>query len=344
MKFENKTRSLKSLLVVFGVLISCPAILTGADKSILVQNGQKVAFMGDSITANGWGMPGGYVKLIVDALDKEGIKVTPIAAGVSGNTSKDMLARLDRDVLSKKPDWMTLSCGVNDVWHGVNGVDLETYKKNITSIIDQATAAGIKVVVLTSTPIGEDDNDNNKKLVAYNDFLRQLAKERKLPLVDLNADFETLLAPLAPTGLSRNFTVDGVHMNPEGNLIMAKGVLGAFGVSAADFAGFEQAWLDQPGTAFLTAGNLDPRPNNMPVTLAQFRAVEKVAKASNVNFEQMFASLTLQAIGEVMQGHLQDPVVDVDAIRKEISDKVQQKIEGLALPAAPAPASPAKNT
>ena len=47
----------------------------------------------------------------------------------------DLEARLDRDVISKKPDWMTLSCGVNDVWHGKRGVNLEDYKKNIASII-----------------------------------------------------------------------------------------------------------------------------------------------------------------------------------------------------------------
>lgn len=27
-----------------------------------------------------------------------------------------MLARLDASVISKDPDWMLLSCGVNDVW------------------------------------------------------------------------------------------------------------------------------------------------------------------------------------------------------------------------------------
>ena len=86
------------------------------------------------------------------------MKIQIIPAGVSGNTSKDMLARLDKDVLSKKPQWMTLSCGVNDVWHGVNGVPLDQYKQNITSIVDQAQAAGIKVVILTATMIGEEDN------------------------------------------------------------------------------------------------------------------------------------------------------------------------------------------
>ena len=70
-----------------------------------------------------------------------------------------MLARLDKDVISKKPQWMTLSCGVNDVWHfklklgkrTFQGVGLEDYKKNIRAIVDKAQAAGIKVMILTST-------------------------------------------------------------------------------------------------------------------------------------------------------------------------------------------------
>ena len=44
----------------------------------------------------------------------------------------------------------------------------------------------IKVVILTSTPIMEDDKLNGL-LAVYNDFLRQLAKDRNLPLADLNA-------------------------------------------------------------------------------------------------------------------------------------------------------------
>lgn len=73
-----------------------------------------------------------------------------------------MLARLEKDVLSKKPDGMTLSCGVNDVWHGAREVKLEDYKQNITAIVDRAQAAGVKVMIRTSTMIKEDQkNDLN---------------------------------------------------------------------------------------------------------------------------------------------------------------------------------------
>jgi len=92
-----------------------------------VSEGQKIAFLGDSITELGVG-PHGYVTLVMKGLEANGVKAIAIPAGRSGHKSNDMLARLDRDVISKKPEWMTLSCGVNDVWHGVNGVPLDKYK------------------------------------------------------------------------------------------------------------------------------------------------------------------------------------------------------------------------
>ena len=105
------------------------------------------------------------------------------------------VARLGRDVLNKKPDWMTLSCGVNDVWHGKRGVSLDDYKVNITKIVDQCQSAGVKVMILTSTMIGEDQGHaNNKKLATYNDFLKELAREKKCLLADLNADMQAAIA------------------------------------------------------------------------------------------------------------------------------------------------------
>jgi len=223
----------------------------------------KVAFLGDSITAQGWGNPAGYVKLIVAAFEANGIKITPLAAGIGGHKSNDMLARVDRDVLSKKPQWMTLSCGVNDVWHGNKGVPLDdaqaaaqtyekrssiepdkgTYQKNITQIVEKAQATGVQVVILTATVIKEDlGNDENKKLAAYNDFLRKLAKEKHLPLADLNGMIRERIKAANQPG-KNVFTVDGVHMNAEGNKIMATGVLQAFGFNAAQLKKAEAAWV-----------------------------------------------------------------------------------------------------
>lgn len=137
---------------------------------------------------------------------------------------------------------MTLSCGVNDVAHGKNGVPLEDYKKNIAALVDKVQAAGVKPVILTSTMIGEDQgNGNNQKLAAYNEFLRTLARDRKLPLADLNAQMQEAVkrakAANAPKPNRSNYlTSDGVHMAPEGDQMMAEGVLRVLGLDEAQVA------------------------------------------------------------------------------------------------------------
>jgi len=229
-----------------------------ASAEIAVQSGEKIAFLGDSITAGGWGNPVGYVRLVMAGLEANGVKAVAVPAGISGHKSDDMLARLDRDVISKKPQWMTLSCGVNDVWHGVKGVALDeaalaagnytngaargTYKKNIAQIVEKAEAAGIKVVLLTATVIQEKlDNAENAQLAPYNDYLRALAREKKLRLADLNAMFqERIKAENKPN--EKVLTSDGVHMAQEGDKLMAKGVLQALGLDAEQMKKAESAW------------------------------------------------------------------------------------------------------
>jgi len=211
-----------------------------------VKNGQKIAFMGDSIT---WGATGprGYVTLVMKGLETAGVTATAIPAGICGHKSNQMLARLDKDVLSKKPDWMTLSCGVNDVWAGVKGVPLDQYKENITKIVDQCQAAGVKVMIFTSTMIGEDQpNVNNQNLIPYNEFLRTLAKEKKCLLADLNADMQAAIAKAGADAKTKVLTHDGIHMNPAGDEMMATGVLKAFGLSEAQLDKVQKSWAVAP--------------------------------------------------------------------------------------------------
>ncbi|MEY3394950.1 MAG: hypothetical protein RL346_1186 [Verrucomicrobiota bacterium] len=252
---------MKILSMILATLVS---LLTLAHSEIAVKSGETIAFMGDSITEAG-NKKGGYVDLVMRALKSRGIEANHIPAGKSGNKSTDMLARLDEQVIAKQPQWMTLSCGVNDVWHfklilgnrTFEGVPLEDYKKNITAIIDKAQAAGIKVMVLTSTMIGEDvSKELNQMMIPYNDFLRQIAKEKGCLLADLNAGMQAELKKYPDvTGKPGNFgkffyggefqnklTSDGCHMNALGNQMMARGVLRAFGMTDAQLAEAETAW------------------------------------------------------------------------------------------------------
>ena len=235
---SNPTRSFfiklsaQIMIMVFCMIATGNNAEASESGKIAVKKGQKIAFLGDSITAAGK-RPGGYCQLVLSALKDQGVETTPVFAGIGGHKSNQMLARLEKDVLKHKPDWMTLSCGVNDVWHGKRGVDLPSYKKNITAIVDQAQAAGVKVMLLTSTMIREvQSNELNQKLAPYNEFIRALAKEKKCLLADLNADMQAGLKkfpPDAPRG--KQLTSDGVHMNKAGNIMMARGVAKAFGLT-----------------------------------------------------------------------------------------------------------------
>lgn len=243
----------RTLLALLGVMIAWGlwAQSVRADTThITLKSGQKIAFLGDSITYFGGAWPGGYVNLVVRGLAANGIRVTAVKAGVGGDTSVNMLARLKAQVLARKPDWMTLSCGVNDVWHGSRGgVLLPAYEKNITSIVDQVQAAGIKVMIMTSSLIGENpQSPNNQKLVAYNNFLRQLAVKKHCLLADINAAELALLQRDRHLGRWHGnlLTVDGVHPNPLGHVMFAEVILRAFGCDAAELKKARQSWKAEP--------------------------------------------------------------------------------------------------
>jgi lysophospholipase L1-like esterase len=172
------------------------------------------------------------------------------------------------------------------VWHGARGVPLNeematngkydtnvvaargTYQKNITAIIDRATAAGVKPVILTATVIKEDlATPENARLAPYNEFLRQLAKERNLPLADLNAMFqERIKAENKPN--EKVLTSDGVHMNVEGNKLMAIGVLKAFGLDDGQLEKAKAAW-----------SSLEVKAKELAQQQAEARKAKEAAKA-----------------------------------------------------------------
>ena len=241
-----------------GVAFRAMAIGT-APAEIAVKDGDAIAFLGDSITAQGVSKPTGYVNLVMKGLEVAGVKgVKLIPAGAGGNKSNDMLARVDKDCLKKRPRFMTVSCGVNDVWHGLvnssRGVSLEAFRKNMAQIFDMAASAGVEVVVLTPTLIIHEDETTpaNQKLKGYADWLAGEANRRHLRLADLNGDMRQLVKRLheeaAASGKpTRRLTYDGVHMAFPGNCMMAWGVLRAFGVPESMRARIEAAWRTMPG-------------------------------------------------------------------------------------------------
>ncbi|HQH70722.1 MAG TPA: SGNH/GDSL hydrolase family protein [bacterium] len=238
----NKTMHWISLFVATIVYMANPP--DSVSQGFQLKDGDLMVFLGDSITEAG-GQPEGYVSLFKLFCDINGYEVQVINAGISGHKSNDMLARLQKDVLDHKPAWVSVCCGVNDVWHQFlpnhTGVPLEDYQKNMTELVDRCLQAGAKVLLLTATPIFEKlDSPENQKLRAYNEFLRRLASERNLVLCDLNKIMEEWYKQ------KRNdenlLTTDGVHMNPRGNRVMASEIIRALGASPRELNDAKPRW------------------------------------------------------------------------------------------------------
>ena len=223
-------------------------------QSYVLKSGDRIGFLGDSITEFGNDQDSGYINLVMDALNASGIDAVKVPAGISGNRAPDMLARLDRDIIAHNVQYMTLSCGVNDVWHKYypvpNGVELPQYKHGITEIIDRAQKAGIKVIIMTATMITEEiEDEKNQDLIPYNEFLRQIAAEKECCLIDLNAIMQKIVAgnkaKYPNINPSTFVTVDGVHMNPYGNIMIATELLKIFGIDDKSIAACVEKWNDR---------------------------------------------------------------------------------------------------
>jgi lysophospholipase L1-like esterase len=333
--------------VVFLLLLTALgyAQTTATDPAnILVKSGQKVVFMGDSITGMGWGDTGGYIHLVTTGLGALGVKIEPIPAGVGGNTSVHMLARLKTDALDKKPDWLLLSCGVNDVWG--RGVTLDMFKTNITSIVDQARAAGIKVMILTPTPIYELGVSEFSKLSDYVAWENQLAKDRKFPVADENAAYFAYLKAQPSDPDNCLLTVDGVHPNPDGHQILATTILEAFGVTPDQMAKVKEAWLAMPDGANLPSGFGFGGDANFTITLAQEAALEKLAADKKQVQGEFLRGISMESWREELTSLPSLDGIDSYTPERAVTKMTKAKVDKLVPPdtAMPTPAPDIKTT
>lgn len=199
-----------------------------------LKKGERIVFLGDSITQGGVG-PKGYVTLIKNALaekhPKLGIEV--IGAGISGNKVPNLQARVDKDVVAKQPTIVVIYIGINDVWHGekdpAKGTMPEKFTAGLEEVIGKCTAAGARVVLCTPTVIGEKRDGANSldaKLDQYADLSRATAKKLNLQLCDLRQAFVDYLEKNNPDDKDRGvLTSDRVHLNEAGNRLVADTIL-----------------------------------------------------------------------------------------------------------------------
>jgi lysophospholipase L1-like esterase len=194
-----------------------------------LKSGDRLVFLGDSITQGGAG-PKGYISVFKEILAerKPDLKVEVIGAGISGNKVPDLEARLERDVISKKPSVVVIYIGINDVWHSESGkgTSKEDFDAGLRRIIKKIDEAGGRVVLCTASVIGEKTDGSNKldkMLDEYCDVTRKVAAETKSQLLDLRKGFLTHLKEHNKNNdEAKILTTDRVHLNDAGNRFVAE--------------------------------------------------------------------------------------------------------------------------
>jgi lysophospholipase L1-like esterase len=235
-------------------------------------------FAGDSLTEGVYGTS--YVERVAAALSRGeyGLRGEVVNAGRSGETVASLLARIDGLLDQHRPAWLVLAVGCNDVWlpwlstHSLGWrawlglrrlrtgqrptTDLDRFAATYRALIDRAQHAGVRVLVCTTTPVGERLSSGiNSRMARLNGIIQHVAADRQVPVADVwQASVEALaLLPrrsgylsaewlfawldrrrFRTTGADRmaerrrlHLTFDGVHLNSRGADLWATVVLDA---------------------------------------------------------------------------------------------------------------------
>lgn len=207
-----------------------------------LENGQKLLFIGDSITDCGrrdgaQPLGNGYVKLFRDLLIlREPEKsVTLINKGISGNTVANLRERWSDDVFYHKPDWLSIKIGINDLHRTLanspEAVPPQQFEEEYTAILERTKTEMPNCQVLLIMPFyisrEASQNDWRYRVLAmlpdYLNTVEKLSAQYGTRLVRTHDEFQNLLNYYDVN----TFAPEPVHPNMTGHLVIASAVYDA---------------------------------------------------------------------------------------------------------------------
>ncbi len=184
----------------------------------------KIIFFGDSITESGrdvgnpYDLGNGYVRIAAGKLRLlyPETQFEFLNRGVGGERTADLLARVERDVVSERPDVTVLFAGINDVWHRFFGgaeVSEAEFENNYRAIVTAIKKTGSELILVQpyALPVG-DKQRLRPQLVLFHAIIRRIAEEEKVALIPLDEIFTGVTRDIAPA----QFAADGVHPTHRG--------------------------------------------------------------------------------------------------------------------------------
>lgn len=202
--------------------LSCALILgTGVAQADPVV----IAALGDSLT-HGYGLPvdQGFVPQMQAWLTANGVEVTLINAGVSGDTTAGGLSRAAW-TLTPEVDAMIVALGANDY---LRGLDPSVVRDNLRGILEVAAAQDVEVL-LVGLDVGANYGSSYK--AEFDAIYPELSVEFETLhfrsfFVGLEGASESIL------GMTKFFQPDGLHPNADG----VEKIVAAMGPKIAELA------------------------------------------------------------------------------------------------------------
>lgn len=152
--------------------------------------------------------------------------INVIVTGIGGENAEQGAKRFKRDVLSLRPDVVTIDYALND-----RAIGLARSEKAWRRMIAMALAHHVKVILLTPTPdLKAHLDDPNDPLNQHAQQIRQLAAEYHVGLVDSLELFQAKIKSGTPL---KDLMAQANHPNAEGHKIVAAGLLDWFPYPAA---------------------------------------------------------------------------------------------------------------
>lgn len=253
-----KTRISK---LVCGLVAVAALSLTVSAAEFFIKNGDRVVFLGDSITEQrlyttyiegyaltrypewqltfrnvGWGGDTAWLRQRAHPDEKQLFAAEDAA---QQQIVEDAVKRgLERDVLPLKPTAVTIKFGMNDHAYQTFRPDIfRAYVKSQTELAKVLQGAGARVAFLTPQPIEDkrpdpDQDVRNQSLRKFSDGLREVAEKQHALFVDQFDPYMAILlrerAGNPPTFVGGG---DPVHPGPIGHTVMAWAVLKGLGAS-----------------------------------------------------------------------------------------------------------------
>lgn len=182
-----------------------------ATSAIAAPPAKTLICFGDSITAGyGLDVSQAYPAALQHLLDTRGYHYHVINAGVSGNTSKDAVARV-QSILAQHPDVVLVEFGGND---GLRGLPLDLTRRNLDAVLTtlQSAHAKILLVGITLPP-----NYGQDYIRSFDAIYREAATKHHVPLMPMLYD-GIYTIPDTIQG-------DGIHPTAKGSQLIAQHML-----------------------------------------------------------------------------------------------------------------------